>query len=192
MISGVALVAIAIAAYFVFRSQSTPKPTATASEYISALEPVVSRAQILSQRMGEEPPGPDLFDAAAQLESDWAKVRTGPGYDRARHDDFIIVFGSFVRQLKSAGLIWKALNEDSLENSSNAQGRQLEILFTLQSLNGAETTAQLLSRRGLEMDELLSRTNLAFEVTNSLAQAPAVLSGAVRLFNDLQSASATP
>ncbi|GEM_PF-2468330 len=187
LISGVALVAIAVVAYFVFRSQLTSTPTANAAEYVVALGPVLNQAETLSQRLGDEPPGLELFDAAAHLESEWGKVRTGPGYNRQQHDDFIIVFGSFVTRLKSAGLIWKALNEDQLEDASNAQSRQFEILFTLQSLHGTETSAQLLSRRGLEIDELLSRTNLAFEVTNSLAHSPEILVDAVRLFHEMQS-----
>jgi len=185
------LVVVVIAAYFVFRPETKPGATATAAEYVASLGPVVSDAEELSKRISTEAPGPELFAAAAVLESNWAKVRTGPGYDRKRHDDFIIVFGEFVTQLKSAGLIWTWLNDKSASGAAESGGKQLELLFTLQSLHGTETSAQLLAKRGLTIEQLLSTTNLVFEVTNGLAQAPSVLVDSVRLFHELQAEPTT-
>lgn len=186
------LFVVAIAGYFVFRPASDTNSKGTPEEYVTALAPIVEQAQKIADQIETTPPGPELFGAASALETGWAEVRTGPGYDRQTHDDFIIVFGSFVTRLKSAGLIWKTLNDGVLEDASKTESKQLEILFTLQSLNGVETAAQLLAKRGLEIGELLSRTNLAFEVTNSLARAPEVLAGAVTLFHELESGPTTP
>ena len=188
----VVLIAAGIAAYFVFKPPSESASSATEKDYLSAVAPVVSQAETLAARLGNEPPGPELFDAGTSLETEWGKVRTGPGYNRAKHDDFIIVFGSFVTRLKSAGLIWKALNEGGSGTPPDAQSKKLELLFTVQSLYGAETADQLAKRRGMAIDALLSTTNLAFEVTNSLARAPETLTNAVQLFRKLESEATSP
>lgn len=175
------LLAAAVAGYFIYRPATDEQPLGTKEQYLAALEPVLSDAQEISRRLTDAAPGPELFDAVSQLETAWAAVRTGPGYDRQTHDSFIIAFGSYVTRLKSAGMIWKSLDAEPRQ----LEGKKTQLLFTLQSLHGAETAAQLMSKRGLTVEALLSKTNLNFEVTNSLAQAPAVLDGALELYEQL-------
>ncbi|HAV61004.1 MAG TPA: hypothetical protein DCY13_01395 [Verrucomicrobiales bacterium] len=186
------LLAVVIPAFLLFRPALDEPPAATAADYLSGLKPVVSRAEALGKRLTDAEPGSELFNEVASLEAAWAETRTAPGYDRQRHDDFIIVFGSFITRMKSAGLIWRRLNEEPAGTSEEESARRLELLFMLQSLHGAETAPQLLAKRGMELDQLLSRTNLSQEVSDGLAGAPAVLNDAVRLFRELEAGPPGP
>lgn len=186
------LLALAVAAFFVFRPAEDGPQSGTAEQYVAGLEPVIRDAQLLSGKLAGEPLDQELLDQISELESAWAMVRTGPGYDRKTHDDFIIIFGSYVTRLKSAGLIWGRSNSREDANGARTESENMELLFTLQSMYNIETAAQLMSRRELSVDALLSKTNLSFEITNSLAQSPAVLQDAVRLYEELKSAPAVP
>ena len=193
LVTAVLLLAIAAAGYFLLRPPGQEgRPTGTAEEYVAALGPVVQQAQQLSESIGNEVLEQPSIDAIAALEDEWATVRTGPGYDRATHDDFIIVFGSFVTGLKSAGMLSSHVNNLSDTSPAIPDAKRTEVMFTLQSLYGIETAAQLLARREMSYDELLTRTNLQHEVTNSLANSPQTLARAVRLYEELQQKAPAP
>ena len=122
----------------------------------------------------------------------WAEVRTGPGYDRVRHDPFIIEFNRALAALQSGARVWTNLNALPASATTVADPHRIETLFALQAIHGAETAARLVEERGLSAEALLSRTNLVIEVRTSLKQACEHATRAARLFESLRSAAPAP
>lgn len=117
--------------------------------------------------------------AGAELRGRWQVVRTAAGYDRARHDGFILTFSQFFNVMQSAELISAALNAAPGANGGIPEDRRMELLFALQGVHGAETAAQLVSKTGLPVDALLSRTNLVREL-NASGQSAIIQHGKAR------------
>ncbi len=103
------------------------------------------------------------LSAATGLRSRWQEARTAAGYDRARHDGFILTFNQFFNLLQSVEVIAAVLDVTPVGTASIPDARRMETMFALQGVHGAETGAQLVAKTGLPMEALLSRTNLARE-----------------------------
>ena len=72
-----------------------------------------------------------------------------------------------VTLLQSTNSLGAALKAAPGANGGIPEDRRMELLFALQGVHGAETAAQLVSKTGLPVDALLSRTNLVRELSAS-------------------------
>lgn len=125
---------------------------------------VAAGAQIVEQLSTTNTPLAAALQAGEQLRNQWQEARTARGYDRARHDGFILTFNQFFNALQSVDTISSVLNAPTGPDGGIPEARRLETLFALQAVHGAETGAQLVAKTGLATEALLSRTNLVREL----------------------------
>jgi len=133
--------------------------------YEQRVAPLVAEAaKIAGQLSTTNNPLAVALQAGARLRGQWQEARTARGYDRARHDGFILTFNQFFNALQSVDTISSVLNAPPDAGGGIPEARKLETLFALQGVHGAETGAQLISKTGLSTEALLSRTNLIREL----------------------------
>lgn len=133
--------------------------------YEQRVAPLVAEgAKIASQLAVTNAPLSDALQAATKLRGRWQEARTARGYDRARHDGFILTFNQFFNALQSVETISAVLGATPAPDGGIPEVRRMEALFALQGVHGAETSAQLISKTGLSTEALLSRTNLIREL----------------------------
>lgn len=140
--------------------------------YEQRVTPLVAEgARIASQLAVTNAPLADALQAATRLREQWQDARTARGYDRARHDGFILTFNQFFNALQSVETISAVLGATPAPDGGIPEARRMEALFALQGVHGAETGAQLTSKTGLSTESLLSRTNLTRELTAGVRSA---------------------
>lgn len=164
----VVVILIGLLAFTYFRrgadgeSAGGPNDGLTYEQRVAPL--VTGAARIVDQLSTTNTPLAEALQAGAQLRGQWQEARTARGYDRARHDGFILTFNQFFNSLQSLDTISSVLNAPPGPGGGIPEARRLETLFALQGVHGAETGAQLVSKTGLSTEALLSRTNLIREL----------------------------
>lgn len=124
--------------------------------------------------------------SGTELRGRWEEARTAAGYDRARHDGFILTFNQFFNVLQSLDLIASVVADPPGANGAIPERRRMEAMFALQALHGAETGAQLVSRTGLSAEALLTRTNLLRELAAGVRAAATQQTKARQVLEQLQ------
>ena len=194
LLAGIAILAVGI---WWFTQPGEPPEEAAVPEsdgltYVQRVTPLVEAAEQLAATLETTNSLALKLEAAAELRGRWPEVRTAEGYDRATHDGFILTFNQFLNVLQSVQVLSSVLSLESPDGVSIPEGRRTEAMFALQALQGAETGAQLMSRTGLSMDALLSRTNLAAALAVGLEQAGTSSAKARQVLEQLKATELPP
>jgi len=163
-LAGVAL--IGVLAFVVLRRGAGEDTSAAPDDgltYEQRVAPLVAESEQVAAALASTNALPEALRAGTELRGRWQDARTARGYDRARHDGFILTFNQFFNTLQSLELISSVLDSPPGPDGGIPEPRRTETLFALQGMHGAETGAQLLAKTGLSAEALLSRTNLARE-----------------------------
>lgn len=153
--------------WFAFLRRAADQENAAGPDDGLTYEQRVTPLVVESTRIAESLAGTNslaaALQAATELRGRWQDARTAAGYDRARHDGFILTFNQFFNVLQSVDLISSVLALPAGPDGGIPEAKRMETQFALQGIHSAETGAQLLDKTGLSMEALLSRTNLVRE-----------------------------